>query len=208
LTAIAKVISADHVQAAVDAILGLDASQAPTDPAELAERLTSPQPGVTEAMELVFSQKASKHATKAVPLVYVALEAATRAFPEEMKSEIKSKPFVTALASATGEALIAAKTPGKMDGATAERQPELVNYMNRFLSAQGDYMGKLSIEDRAGVYALALGAIRAVDKQIQGPEKPATAVHEPGRNDPCFCGSGKKFKKCHDLIDRSKWPAP
>jgi uncharacterized protein YecA (UPF0149 family) len=19
----------------------------------------------------------------------------------------------------------------------------------------------------------------------------------PGRNDPCFCGSGKKFKKCH-----------
>ncbi len=21
--------------------------------------------------------------------------------------------------------------------------------------------------------------------------------HEPGRNDPCWCGSGKKFKKCH-----------
>jgi len=20
---------------------------------------------------------------------------------------------------------------------------------------------------------------------------------EPGRNDPCFCGSGKKYKKCH-----------
>jgi uncharacterized protein len=20
---------------------------------------------------------------------------------------------------------------------------------------------------------------------------------EPGRNDPCWCGSGKKFKKCH-----------
>jgi hypothetical protein len=23
---------------------------------------------------------------------------------------------------------------------------------------------------------------------------------EPGRNDPCWCGSGKKFKKCHYLI--------
>jgi preprotein translocase subunit SecA len=20
---------------------------------------------------------------------------------------------------------------------------------------------------------------------------------KPGRNDPCFCGSGKKYKKCH-----------
>jgi uncharacterized protein len=22
-------------------------------------------------------------------------------------------------------------------------------------------------------------------------------AQEPGRNDPCWCGSGKKFKKCH-----------
>ena len=26
---------------------------------------------------------------------------------------------------------------------------------------------------------------------------PVTATKEPGRNDPCPCGSGKKFKKCH-----------
>jgi preprotein translocase subunit SecA len=25
----------------------------------------------------------------------------------------------------------------------------------------------------------------------------APAAHEPGRNDPCPCGSGKKYKKCH-----------
>jgi len=29
-----------------------------------------------------------------------------------------------------------------------------------------------------------------------GPEPPA-AAQKPGRNDPCPCGSGKKFKKCH-----------
>ena len=30
------------------------------------------------------------------------------------------------------------------------------------------------------------------------PQKaPATAEKEPGRNDPCPCGSGKKYKKCH-----------
>jgi len=34
---------------------------------------------------------------------------------------------------------------------------------------------------------------------VQNTPKPATRVAEklPGRNDPCYCGSGKKFKKCH-----------
>jgi len=27
--------------------------------------------------------------------------------------------------------------------------------------------------------------------------KPIKTVQKVGRNDPCFCGSGKKFKKCH-----------
>lgn len=25
----------------------------------------------------------------------------------------------------------------------------------------------------------------------------------PGRNDPCWCGSGKKYKKCHMAADQS-----
>jgi preprotein translocase subunit SecA len=29
------------------------------------------------------------------------------------------------------------------------------------------------------------------------PQEPVTAPDEPGRNDPCPCGSGKKYKKCH-----------
>ena len=28
-------------------------------------------------------------------------------------------------------------------------------------------------------------------------QAPVTASNEPGRNDPCPCGSGKKYKKCH-----------
>jgi len=27
---------------------------------------------------------------------------------------------------------------------------------------------------------------------------------KPGRNDPCYCGSGKKYKKCHMPIDKAK----
>ena len=26
---------------------------------------------------------------------------------------------------------------------------------------------------------------------------------EPGRNEPCYCGSGKKYKKCHMAEDKA-----
>jgi preprotein translocase subunit SecA len=29
------------------------------------------------------------------------------------------------------------------------------------------------------------------------PKAPVLASKKPGRNDPCHCGSGKKYKKCH-----------
>lgn len=33
--------------------------------------------------------------------------------------------------------------------------------------------------------------------EYTGPSKCREILYEPGRNDPCPCGSGKKFKKCH-----------
>lgn len=36
-------------------------------------------------------------------------------------------------------------------------------------------------------------------KSTQAPAKPipARSVQRPGRNDPCWFGSGRKFKRCH-----------
>jgi preprotein translocase subunit SecA len=31
------------------------------------------------------------------------------------------------------------------------------------------------------------------------PPKPVRAAAKVGRNDPCPCGSGKKYKKCHGI---------
>jgi uncharacterized protein YecA (UPF0149 family) len=28
-------------------------------------------------------------------------------------------------------------------------------------------------------------------------QQPVKVEKTPGRNDPCWCGSGKKYKKCH-----------
>lgn len=33
--------------------------------------------------------------------------------------------------------------------------------------------------------------------RLLNPIHPARALPTPGRNDPCHCDSGKKFKKCH-----------
>jgi preprotein translocase subunit SecA len=35
----------------------------------------------------------------------------------------------------------------------------------------------------------------------QRPKSPRKAEHKVGRNDPCPCGSGKKYKKCHGRFD-------
>ncbi|MCF7803690.1 MAG: preprotein translocase subunit SecA [Candidatus Marinimicrobia bacterium] len=34
-------------------------------------------------------------------------------------------------------------------------------------------------------------------EQQAGKTKPRTVEDEPGRNDPCWCGSGRKYKRCH-----------
>lgn len=31
---------------------------------------------------------------------------------------------------------------------------------------------------------------------------PAPPEEQPGRNDPCWCGSGQKYKKCHLAADQ------
>ncbi|MGN1236441.1 MAG: SEC-C metal-binding domain-containing protein, partial [Bacteroidaceae bacterium] len=35
------------------------------------------------------------------------------------------------------------------------------------------------------------------DTRAQQPQQPYVREKLPGRNDPCPCGSGKKFKNCH-----------
>jgi uncharacterized protein len=29
----------------------------------------------------------------------------------------------------------------------------------------------------------------------------AGGASRPGRNDPCWCGSGKKYKRCHGMLE-------
>ena len=40
-------------------------------------------------------------------------------------------------------------------------------------------------------------AAQNVNRQSEAPKQPVKAQPKVGRNDPCPCGSGKKYKNCH-----------
>jgi preprotein translocase subunit SecA len=58
------------------------------------------------------------------------------------------------------------------------------------------YIMKAHVESNLERQAVAEG--QAVDPKVEAEGKqPAKAEDKVGRNDPCPCGSGKKFKQCH-----------
>jgi hypothetical protein len=69
--------------------------------------------------------------------------------------------------------------------------------------------GTLSVEQRAKMDAV-LKRAEAMWIRFEDPRAPAAgALHRraapdsrPGRNDPCHCGSGKKYKRCHLEADQ------
>jgi preprotein translocase subunit SecA len=42
-----------------------------------------------------------------------------------------------------------------------------------------------------------LAALQFIGGEVSAPQQPVIAQEKTGRNDPCPCGSGKKYKKCH-----------
>jgi len=41
------------------------------------------------------------------------------------------------------------------------------------------------------------------DHHHHAHQEPARRTERPGRNDPCWCGSEKKYKKCHLQSDNA-----
>jgi preprotein translocase subunit SecA len=80
----------------------------------------------------------------------------------------------------------------------APRQP-------RQMVAQHAEAGVLGVGGAGGAAtaapAQASGAIGTAERRASAPVQPARAVPRVGRNDPCPCGSGKKYKKCHMPAD-------
>ena len=48
-----------------------------------------------------------------------------------------------------------------------------------------------------------MGLLKSIGSFFKGEEEAAERP-KVGRNDPCWCGSGKKYKKCHLHEDEKK----
>jgi hypothetical protein len=48
-----------------------------------------------------------------------------------------------------------------------------------------------------------MGLLKIIENYFK-PEEGKNFIGKLGRNDPCWCGSGKKYKKCHLPEDEKK----
>ncbi|MGB8020598.1 MAG: SEC-C domain-containing protein [Candidatus Nanopelagicales bacterium] len=68
---------------------------------------------------------------------------------------------------------------------------------------RGQYEAAASLLDRAGAHEA--HPLRSAIATAAADRPPAGRA--PGRNDPCWCGSGRKFKVCHARVSTSPLPA-
>jgi preprotein translocase subunit SecA len=81
----------------------------------------------------------------------------------------------------------------------AELAPEEAQQLQQPAQSQTTN-GRLQYEHETAQGAQAIAAAgggEAVMAGVPSSQGTVQAAKNPGRNDPCWCGSGKKFKKCH-----------
>ena len=60
--------------------------------------------------------------------------------------------------------------------------------------------GVAASAQQGAAQAQASGGEGGAQRGLVQPDEPLDVEEEPGRNDPCPCGSGKKYKKCHGSV--------
>jgi len=96
------------------------------------------------------------------------------------RAEVEVQPEAGAVAATNGEG---EATNLAYSGGTAENQPSA---LREVVATSG-----AAASDVAAAGAVSAGNGEVVETVVKGDKE------NIGRNDPCWCGSGKKFKKCH-----------
>jgi preprotein translocase subunit SecA len=91
---------------------------------------------------------------------------------------------------------------GAAFGPNGEGQPAALDYSGGTLEGQPSALGQVAAAGGAAGAGMAAGAARPNGGNGEAAREVVETVvkdeHDKvGRNDPCWCGSGKKFKKCH-----------
>jgi preprotein translocase subunit SecA len=87
----------------------------------------------------------------------------------------------------------------------AERQPHVFAKLRELL-AEDVKENAMTAETCAAIVTPTQVVVEAFDAAVSGkrpgePQGTIVAAPKVGRNEPCPCGSGKKYKKCHGSVD-------
>ena len=85
--------------------------------------------------------------------------------------------------------------PEKQEEEHPEDPATVQAFAMNFLALWNEEVGKLEPGEETDKWRTEVQAI--IEAEAKEAQKPYIAPELPGRNDPCHCGSGKKFKKCH-----------
>jgi preprotein translocase subunit SecA len=94
------------------------------------------------------------------------------------------------------------------------QQDPLVAYKKEAHEMYEELIASISHDVAYAIYHAQMVARPVLPQRMQtnrgdgGAPQPARVNKSPGRNDPCWCGSGKKYKHCHLRADQGHEPAP
>jgi hypothetical protein len=198
------IVTTDTVEATINAFTRLDASGDRRSMTKMAQRLGKEQP----AMLRIAADARDAHGEAAGEatvfygtLVWAMFDrhvgTAPRLLPENLDAARAAVEQASAGAGVADQPIHKRVAPSLV-----ERQPHL--YAKLCSLIEEDLTAKAITDEIAGVLFPATQiVIEAFDAAIEGRrpgERIGPIVRDAakvGRNDPCTCGSGKKFKKCH-----------
>ncbi len=202
----AIVVPSEVVQATIESFTRLDSSGDQKSMNKLARRLGKEQPALLQFAAARRAEHGDKVGEAAVfygTLVWAIFDKASgRPLPRLTPENLEQAQEVVNGELAGVDGMAERPVHERVAPGLASRQPDVLAKL-RELIEEDVKEAAMTPEIAQLVYPTAQLIVEAFDAAIEGRrpgERQGPIVREEpkiGRNDPCSCGSGKKYKKCH-----------
>jgi len=202
----APVVSTEDVERTIAAFTRLDQRGDKKAMNKLAQRLQKEQPFLLQHAAAVRSEHGDAVGEAAVFYATLMWAMFDRATGDQTLPRLTAQNLAQADAvvnDALAKANIAADKPPheRVAPALAQKQPNIYAKLSELL-AEDVKEAAMTLDTASTIIVPTEAVIEAFDAALDGRrpgEKQGTIVanDKTGRNEPCPCGSGKKFKKCH-----------
>jgi len=202
----AVVISPEDVERTIVSFTRLDQRGDKKAMNKLAQRLQREQPNLLQYAAQVRTEHGDQVGEASVfyaTLVWAMFDRGREAtLPRLTQDNLKDAETAVTEALSAVDGLADRQVHDRVAPPMVERQPHVYGKL-RELIEEDVREAAMTAETAAVIFKPVQVVVEALDAALEGRrpgERQGTIVHEEpkvGRNDPCPCGSGKKYKKCH-----------